>query len=324
MAWLLNERGKKNTMNILVTGAAGFIGSHLCDRLLTQGHNIWGVDNLSLGKLENIEHLSSRKDFIFKKLELSDSDELSKFIEGQSIETVFHFAANSDIQKGITKTDLDLNYNLLTTYTVLESMRLHEISDIVFSSTSAIYGRVKGQISEDYGPLFPTSLYGASKLGSEGLISAFCELFNFRAWIVRFPNVVGGRLTHGVIFDFLNKLKGNMEILEILGDGNQRKPYLHVDDLLDAILLLYDKKGNKINYFNVGVESSTSVDEIANIVISNYGNSNTKKIFTGGSIGWPGDVSSFKYNLDKIKDLGWSSSLTSTQAVERAVKENIK
>lgn len=307
-------------MKILVTGGAGFIGSHLVDLLLEKGHFVVVIDNLSLGKMTNIKHNLTNENFKFYKCDILDKKNLNKVFKEYNFDVVFHMAANSDIAKSHENPDIDLDNTFLTTYYVLKAMKENNVKNIVFASTSAIYGEVKIDISEDLGPLFPLSHYGAAKLASEAFISSFSENYGFKAWIIRFPNVVGKRATHGVIFDFVNKLKKNSNLLEILGDGNQSKPYLHVRDLVEAMVFIWENTSDKINYFNVGVETNTSVRKIAEIVCEEMG-INPRFVFTGGDRGWIGDVPYFRYSLDKIHRLGWRAKMTSDQAVRKAVKE---
>lgn len=307
-------------MNVLVTGGAGFIGSHLVDILLENGHFVVAIDNMLLGKKENIEHNLSNKNFRFYKCEILDYESLNQMFKENNFDVVFHMAANSDIAKSHINPDIDLKNTFLTTYNILKAMKEYCVKEIVFASTSAIYGEVRVDISEDFGPLFPVSHYGASKLASEAFISSFVENYNFKAWIIRFPNVVGKRVTHGVIFDFIKKLKENPKVLEILGDGNQNKPYLHVKDLVEAIVFIWVHTKDKINYFNVGVESTITVRRIAEIV-SEEMELKPEFIFTGGDKGWIGDVPYFRYSLDKIHRLGWYAKMTSDEAVRKAVRE---
>lgn len=306
-------------MKILVTGGAGFIGSHLVDSLLGKGHFVVAVDNLCLGKLENIAHNLKKNSFVFFKCDLLEHKQLSEIFEKYKLDVVFHLAANSDISKSHDSPEIDLKNTFLTTYSVLESMRKHNVKNVVFASTSAIYGETREKIAEDFGPLFPVSHYGAAKLASEAFISSYTENYGFKAWIIRFPNVVGERATHGVIFDFINKLKNNPEKLEILGDGNQNKPYLYVKDLVDAIIYIWEKSNDKINYFNVGVDSRTKVKDIAKIVCEEMGLT-PEFIFTGGDRGWIGDVPEFSYSLEKVHSLGWRAKISSDEAVRYAVK----
>lgn len=306
-------------MNILVTGGAGFIGSHLSDALLLEGHNVIAYDNLLRGKVSNLVKALTNPNFKFIKGDLLDKDTLFKIFKTNSIDTVFHMAANSDIASSHTNPDVDFENTLKTTYNILLAMKEFNVKNIVFASTSAIYGDTGVKVSEDFGPLFPISHYGASKLASEGYISSFCENYGLKAWITRFPNVVGERATHGAIYDFINKLKSNPKELEVLGDGSQIKPYLYVKDLVEAILLIWKQTDEQVNYFNIGVESRTTVKEMAEMVIQEMELDATIR-YTGGNKGWIGDVPEFSYNINKIHNLGWEAKLTSNEAIRKSIQ----
>jgi len=302
-----------------ITGGAGFIGSHLVDRLISLG-KVTVYDNLSSGKKEFIQHHRGNRNFRFIQADLLDFDTLNKAIADHDI--VFHLAANPDVRAGITNTKLDLQQGMLATYNLLEAMRLNQISKIVFASSSTVYGEAGLKaVSEDYGPLLPISLYGASKLACEGFISAFCHLFDMQAWIFRFANVVGSRARHGVIFDFINKLKQNPEELEILGDGTQEKPYLYIDDCIDGILFGLEHSQERMNVLNLGSDSSTKVTAIANMVVEAMGLSGVKLRYTGGSRGWRGDVPQVRFDITKMKKLGWKPRYSSDEAVRQAIRD---
>ncbi len=223
-------------MKCFVTGGAGFIGSHLVDKLLDEDNQVTVYDNFSSGKLEFIQHHIQNPAFKYIKADLLDANTLKRALAGHDI--VFHFSANPDARWGIENTKLDLEQETIATYNVLECMRVNCIRKIVFASSGTIYGETPVMpLSEDYGPVLPISLYGAGKLASESMISAFCHTFGMQAWLFRLANIVGPRTTHGVIFDFINKLKLNPHELEILGDGTQCKPYLHVQDCVAGILV---------------------------------------------------------------------------------------
>jgi len=306
-------------MKALVAGGAGFIGSHLTDLLIQNGHQIVVADNLSLGRLENLSQHANSTNFKFYKIDINNQDSLSSIFKKEDIEIVFHLIANSDISKSHDDPDIDMMNTFMSTYSILSMMRKHNVKQIVFASTSAIYGDTPEPIFEDFGPLFPVSHYGASKLSSEAFIASFVHNYGFKAWIVRFPNVVGERATHGVIFDFINKIRKNPNELVVLGDGNQYKPYLYVKDLVESILYIWQHSHNPINYFNVGVSSRTRVSSIAEMVIAEMG-LEAKITYTGGDRGWVGDVPSFKYNLEKIHKLGWQAKVDSDESVRKAIR----
>ena len=309
-------------MKAFVTGGAGFIGSHLVDRLM-QKDSYTIFDNLSSGRVEFVEHHLDKNNFELVQADLLDLSKVKKAMKGH--DTIFHLAANPDARLGIRNTDLDLKQETLVTYNILESMRIKGIKKIVFSSSGTIYGETPViPLSEDYGPVLPISLYGAGKLASEGLISAFCHTFNMQAWIFRFANIVGERGTHGVIFDFINKLKKNPHELEILGDGTQEKPYLHVKDCVKGIIFGLQNSNERVNVFTLGCDSSTDVTTIANVVVEEMGVKNVRFKYTGGDRGWPGDVPQVRFNCERINKLGWKARHTSDEAVRLAVKALVK
>lgn len=306
-------------MNILVTGGAGFIASHLIDRLLSEGHAVVAYDNLSLGRESNIAHHFGNPDFAFVKGDILDAALLDSVFEKHKFDFVFHLAANSDIARSHADPTVDLNMTYMTTFRVVDAMRRFGVKKLMFASTSAIYGDAHGEeVKENFGPLFPTSHYGACKLASEGIIASFCENYGIQAFITRFPNVCGERTTHGILHDFVMKLKKNPAELEVLGNGQQAKPYLYVKDLVDAILFVICHTDDKINFFNLGVEGNTPVWKIAEMVIKSM-KLDAKIRYTGGERGWVGDVPKFRYNLDKIHALGWKASLSSDEAVQKAI-----
>ncbi len=306
-------------MKALVTGGAGFIGSNLVDKLVEDGYDIVVLDNLSTGSIKFLKHHEGRDYFSFLKGDITNIDEIREAVKG--VDIVFHLAANSNTIKGAEKTDVDLKLNTVGTYNVLEAMRYEGIRKIVFISTSTIYGFVEGKtIKEDHGPLKPISLYGASKLACEALISAYCNMFGMQGWIFRLANILGPRLTHSATYDFIKKLEKNPYELEILGDGNQKKPYLHVSDCINGIITGLENSDENVNIFNISVDTRTSVREIAEIV-SKEMRFNPKFVFAGGRIGWPGDLPSFMLDYSKLASLGWKPKYTSTEAVEVSVRQ---
>jgi UDP-glucose 4-epimerase len=308
---------------ILVTGGAGFIGSHVCDELIARGYSVVVIDNLILGREENIAHLFSSLYFRFIKGDILDTSFLDAVFAEHHFYAVFHLAANSDIQKGGRDPLVDYELTFLTTFSVLQTMRRHHVARLVFASTSAIYGEASELLTENYGPLLPVSNYGAGKLASEAYISAFSTNYAIQAWITRFPNVVGERFTHGVIYDFICKLRHDPHELEVLGNGEQFKPYVYVKDLVEGIFFIWENSHDRINIYNLGVESRTKVKEIAQMVIEEL-RLKARIKYTGGARGWIGDVPEFKYDLSKIHKLGWKAKYTSNEAVCLAIKKVIE
>ena len=262
---------------ILVTGGAGFIGSNLCERLLADGYAVTVIDDLSGGSLANLAECIHHDRFRFVEQDLLDSAALTKVMAGH--DAIFHLAANSNIPEGRHKTDTDLRLGTLVTYNVLEAMRRCAISEIAFSSSSVVYGEpTRFPTPEEYGPLFPISLYGASKLACEGLMSAYCHNYGFQAWIYRFANICGRHGTHGVIIDFIQKLRANPRKLEILGDGQQAKPYLYVGECVDAMLYIWQHaRGDALNFFNLGCEGATSTERVADLLLNAMGLKDAEK-----------------------------------------------
>ena len=309
-------------MSVLVAGGAGFIGSHLIDALLQSGEEVICIDNFYNGKKENLAHIRDNNRFIFYEQDLCDLEKLKSIFQENKIQYVYHLAANSDIQESANNPIIEYQNTYTTTFNLLECMRLFSVKRIFFASTSAVYGDNNGNLVSESAKLCPISYYGGAKLGSEAMIEAYAYMNDMSALIFRFPNLIGPRLTHGVIYDFINKLKENPEELTILGDGTQSKPYIHISDLIDAIVKLGNcDKG--IHIYNIGVETQTDVTTIANIVCEKLGLKNVKYKYTGGRGGWKGDVPVFAYSLDKIHSTGWKAKFTSEEAVVKTCEEVI-
>lgn len=307
-------------MKALVAGGAGFIGSHLIDALLAQGHDVVCVDNFFIGTRENIAHLPANRHFTFYERDLSDMEQVLPVFEKEQVDYVFHLAANSDIQASAQSPMIEYKNTYSTTFVLLECMRLCGVKKLFFASTSAVYGEQMGaNVGEDTVPLRPISYYGGAKLGSEGIISSFAYMNDMSVLVFRFPNVIGPRLTHGVIFDFVKRLKKDPSHLRILGDGRQSKPYIYVLDLVDAIMRFQDVPPG-VTLYNVGVETQTSVTRIAEIVCEKMGLTGIPFEYSGGRGGWKGDVPVFAYNLDKIHAAGWEAVMTSDEAVAKTVE----
>lgn len=312
-------------MRALVTGGAGFIGSHLCDALITRGDTVICVDDLSRGRKKNIFHLENSDSFTFYQGSISNIGVLKRIFEKEELEYVFHLAANSDIQESAKNPEVEFCNTYSTTFNVLQCMKEYDVRQLFFASTSAVYGDKRGMIlDEDTTGLSPVSYYGAAKLGSEALISAYSYMNDMEALVFRFPNVIGPRLTHGVIYDFINKLKKDSEELQILGNGQQTKPYIYVLDLIQAIVSMMDKGKTGVSLYNLGVESTTSVTKIADILCEEMGLENVKYRYTGGESGWKGDVPEFQYCLDKIHRTGWRAEYDSDEAVRMAIRYALK
>ncbi|MCI6350050.1 MAG: NAD-dependent epimerase/dehydratase family protein [Tenericutes bacterium] len=309
-------------MKALVTGGAGFIGTHLVRNLLNRGLEVVVVDNFTLGHQENVDCFGDNSNYKFYNVNIEETEKFCETLKDEKFDIVYHLAANSDIQKGGRMPSVDFNDTFMTTYSVLELMRRNDIKNLFFSSTSAIYGDKQMLLTEDLGDLKPISYYGGAKYASEGFISSYTFMNDLNTVVFRFPNVIGPNLTHGVIYDFVNKLQNNPNELEILGDGTQTKPYLYVIDLVEAITMftldIEMKKG--VQVYNAGVETATSVTTIADIVCEELGYENVKYNYTGGNIGWKGDVPKFQYDLTKIHNMGWKAKHTSDESVRDTVK----
>ncbi len=304
---------------IIVTGGAGFIGSHLVDRLLSEGNEVTVIDNLSSGRMEFLDVHARDPNFKFIKLDLLESEKLKKAIS--SVDMIYHLAANPDVRLGAEDTRVHLEQNIISTYNLLEAMRINKLRNIAFTSTSTVYGEAAViPTPENYGPLVPISLYGASKLSCEAFITSYCHTFEMNSWIFRFANIVGPRSTHGIIVDFIRKLNKNPLTLEILGDGQQCKSYLHVQDCVDAMLFAVEKSHEMANIFNIGSYDTINSTHIGDIVVKEMGIENVKFSFTGGKRGWKGDVPRMLLSIEKLKSLGWKPVHDSKGSVVEAVR----
>ncbi len=301
---------------ILLTGAAGFIGSHLADRLLDMGAEVIGYDNLSGGNMDFLKKAMSNSRFTFIKGDVLDAGALSGAMDG--IDTVFHLAANPDVRLGESDSRVHFHQNVEATQNVIEVMRRKGVKNIVFTSTSTVYGEAEViPTPESYGPTIPISLYGASKLASEAMISGFCHTYDMSAVIYRFANVVGPRSTHGVTYDFVNKLRKDPKKLVILGNGRQKKSYTHVFDTIDAMIFGVENRRERVEIFNMGSEDYIDVVGVADIVTDVMGLRDVEYEFTGGigGAGWKGDVRVMQLSIEKLKGMGWRPKYDSAQSV---------
>lgn len=304
-------------MRFFVTGAAGFIGSNLVDRLLSLGHEVVGFDNLSTGIEPFIEKARDDSRFEFVKDDLLTSSDLAERMRGSDF--VFHLAANADVRFGTEAPRRDLEQNTMVTFNVLEAMREAGVRRIGFSSTGSIYGEAKTFPTPEDAP-FPvqTSLYGASKLGAEGFISAYCEGFGFQAYIFRFVSILGERYSHGHVFDFVRSLLDDPGSLTVLGNGKQRKSYLYVQDCIDAMLTCVEQVEDSVSVFNLGTDHYCQVLDSVGWIAERLG-VNPELSLTGGDRGWIGDNPFIFLDTSKVRALGWSPKLTIRQGVERTV-----
>lgn len=311
-------------MKILVTGAAGFIASNLIPRLVRRGDEVHGIDNFFLGKRA---YVVRDPRFTFHELDLLDLDRVTGLIAEIRPDRVWHLAANSDISFGTKYTDFDLKGGTLVTYNVLEAMRRADVKEIVFSSSGAVYGEPTVMPTpEDYGPILPISLYAASKVACETLITAFVHNYDMRAWIFRFGNIVGPNPTHGVIHDFVLRLREDPAKLTVLGDGTQAKPYVYVEDCLDGIEFGIENSRDHVNVYNLAVDDQTSVREITDWTIEAMGISRNEIDVQYGTSprGWRGDVPQVRLDTRRMTALGWKPKLSSREAVRRTIVETVE
>lgn len=305
-------------MRYFITGCAGFIGSSLTDRLLEAGHEVVGYDNFSTGLSEFLTTAKKSPHFTLVKGDLLDREAVSKAMK--NIDFVFHLAANADVRFGTNHPSKDLEQNAIATSHVLEAMRANNVKRIAFSSTGSIYGEAAVIPTPEAAP-FPvqTSLYGASKLAAEGLIQAYCEGFDFQAYIFRFVSILGERYTHGHVFDFYKQLLNDPSQLEILGNGKQRKSYLYIQDCLDAMLWAIDKATDKVNIFNLGTDEYCEVNNSI-AWICDYLRVEPQKTYTGGERGWIGDNPFIFLDTTKIRNLGWKPKLSIQEGIMQTIK----
>jgi UDP-glucose 4-epimerase len=305
-------------LRVLVTGAAGFIGSHMVDRLLSAGHNVVGFDNMSTGQRRFLEGALPNPRFTFHQADLLDRKSLAQAMQGA--EMVIHFAANADVRFGTEHPRKDLDQNTIATWNVLEAMRQENCKRMVFSSTGSVYGEPEIFPTPETCP-FPiqTSLYGASKLAAEGLIQAYCEGFGVQGYIFRFVSILGERYSHGHVFDFYKQLSEHPKQLHVLGNGHQRKSYLYVQDCIDAIVLALDRANAKVNIFNLGTDEFCEVNDSIGWICEHLG-LHPKLTYSGGERGWVGDSPFIFLDCSRIRALGWRPKLAIQQAVLATIK----
>ncbi|MEM2168496.1 MAG: GDP-mannose 4,6-dehydratase [Candidatus Bathyarchaeia archaeon] len=304
----------------LVTGGAGFIGSHLVDRLLLEGWDVRVLDNFSSGRLENIRNRLSNDRVDFLNMDLKDPKAALSAVEG--VKVVFHYAANPEVRVSTTNPDLHFNENLVATFNLLEAMRRAYVRHLIFASSSSVYGEPTEIPVDESAPIKPLSVYGASKAACENLIYAYSHLYGLRAIALRYANVVGPRLRHGVVYDFIVKLLKDSSHLEILGDGEQVRSYIHIADAIEATMIAWKKSAGTFEVYNIGSEDWVSVNEVADVVTEVMGLRGVRRVYKPilHGVGWPGDVKRIALSIDKIKALGWKPRMRSREALREAVK----
>jgi len=305
-------------MKALVTGGAGFIGSHVVDELVRRGREVIVYDNLSTGFPRHIQGALDSGQATLVAGDVLETERLTEAMKGVS--TVFHLAANADVRGGRDDTEIDLEQNIIGTHRVLEAMRKAGATEIIFTSSSTVYGEPDVfPTPETYAPL-QTSLYGASKLSAEAMIQAYGEYFGIRSLCFRFVSWMGERYSHGVVYDFIKKLRTNPRELEILGDGNQRKSYLHVEDGIRGIFLALDNATGLKNILNLGHTEYLDVKTLAYIVVDEMGLQNVTRRFTGGSRGWLGDSPFVHLDISRMQQLGFHPQISVAEGIRRTAR----
>jgi len=309
----------------LITGGAGFIGSHLAEKLVNEGIETKVLDNFATGRKENFSECIDNQNFSFFNLDLGKLGKQEDYLE--NVEIVFHMAADPEVRTGYDKPEDSFNQNIVNTFNLLQKIKNSKVKKIVFASSSSVYGDAKVlPTKEEYGPLCPISHYGASKLACEAMISSFCYNYNIRGIILRPANVIGSRGRHGLIWDLVHKLKNDKSRLEVLGDGKQTKSFIHISDAAKGILQSIKKHKDDVEIFNIGSEDSIEIINIAKAVCKNMKLPDIE-IFTTGGIengrGWKGDIKSAHLDISKLKNLGWRPKLSSLEAAELTSQEII-
>lgn len=303
----------------VITGGAGFIGSHFAKELLTNGHSVLAIDNLCSGTREHLKPFISNQNFSFELMDVEDTEKLTEFLK--DTDTVIHLASNPDIAKSVLEPRIDFTQGTVLTESVAEASRRANVKNVLYASGSGVYGDAGDAILFEDSELNPISTYGASKLAGEALLSSYSYMFGIKTLSFRFANVVGNMQTHGVGYDFLSKLKKNSNRLEILGNGNQSKSYIHVADVVSGVMTAFSKSSKLNDVFNVSTSDVLSVTEIAHLAIevSGLDRNLVELTYTGGDRGWKADVPIVRLNSDKLSKLGWSAKFTSRSAMQNAL-----
>jgi UDP-glucose 4-epimerase len=305
----------------LVTGGLGFIGSHLVDRLLDEGWEVVVLDNLSTGRRANLAHRADNPSLRITAGDICNVRDVSAAVAG--CDAVFHLAAHAMMRVSPDNRTADLDNNLIGTINVMEAMIAEAVPDLIFASTSALYGEAEVVPTPENYLGAQTSLSGAAKLAAEAYACAYTQFSPLRLWSFRFGTVIGERCVRGAVWDFTHKLRQDPAVLEILGNGQQRKDYLHVKDCVGGIMTGYDKASDRVNIFNLGLEEQTSVDQLADIVIAEMGLTDVKRSHTGGEHGWVGDNPVVYLSAQKLRSLGWQPTISPREAIRRTARWTI-
>ncbi len=310
----MNFSGKE----VIVTGGAGFIGSHVVDRMLSAGAKVTVVDNMRTGQSYVIDEHRKKPNYSFLELDILNLEGLSDSFKGKDF--IFHLAANADVRGGIENTKVDLDFNTIGTYNVLEAMRRNDVKGLAFSSSAAVYGIQKTFPIREDALKVQNSLYGASKLAGEALTEAFCEYYGITASMYRFVSVIGERYTHGVMIDFYHKLRKDPSRLEILGNGKQKKSFMHVDDCVDGIMAGIDGTKSGAEAYNLGQDYTIDIDKTADIITDEMGLKDVRYEHTGGEAGWVGDQPTVLLSTDKMRALGWEPKVSIEDGIRRTIR----
>ncbi|MBS7605940.1 MAG: NAD-dependent epimerase/dehydratase family protein [Candidatus Bathyarchaeia archaeon] len=304
----------------LVTGGAGFIGSHLVDRLLLEGWGVRVLDNFTSGSLENLRGHIGDGSVEVLNMDLKDPKAALSAVEG--VEVVFHYAANPEVRVSATNPDIHFNENVVATFNLLEAMRRARVRQLIFASSSSVYGEPAEIPIDEAAPIKPISVYGASKAACENLIHAYSHLYGLKAVVLRYANVVGPRLRHGVVYDFIIKLLRDPNLLEILGDGGQMRSYIYVTDAIEATMIAWKKSAGTFEVYNVGGEDWVSVNDVTDVITEVMGLRGVRRVYKPilHGVGWPGDVKRIALSIDRIKALGWKPRMRSREALREAAK----
>jgi len=309
-------------MNILVTGGAGYIGSHICKRLIGEGHNIVVIDNMSNSSKESLSDIYDNPAFTFYEFDVNNTFKLRGVFDRHRFDMVFHFAGNADTRKGEENPYADIENTLQTTLNVLEMMRTFDVKKFFYSSSSAVFGNSPERLQLGRTHTRPISHYGAAKLAGEAFVSSFSSLHGFQVWIARFSNTVGANMYRGVVPDLIRKIKMHPEQLEVFGDGTQCKPYIWIDDLVEGVMCMLEKTDNRYNSFLIGVDTNVTVERIAKIVMEETGVVVPIK-YRDDYTGNKGDVNIYSYDVTPLRMLGWTPKYTAEEAIRKAVRVNM-